>query len=154
MKRFISIVVAVAVCLIIGFLSHLLQVDALISWYPKLSKSLLTPPDAVFSIVWFVIYLSMGFSIGILYSAHSVSKKPVLWLYGIQLLLNVCWSFFFFYMHVMLAGFVILLILDILAIISFVALLWLKRISAFLFTPYMLWILFATYLNMYMVIYN
>ena len=43
MKRFVSIVVSVALCLIVGFVSQRIQMEPLHSWYPLLNKSSLTP---------------------------------------------------------------------------------------------------------------
>ena len=154
MKKSFSIIIAVAICLSVGWLSSLLNRAPIATWYPMLEKSSFTPPDYVFPIVWSILYLMIGISAGLLYNVHNISKRPLLALFAVQLLFNVSWSFFFFSMQSPLLGFVNLLILVALGVAYFVGTLWIKRSSAMFFLPYLMWILFATYLNFYIVVYN
>ena len=154
MKRYISFVVSVALCLFIGFVSQRLQMESLHSWYPLLNKSSLTPPGLVFSVVWTVLYVLIGISAAILYNSHGVSKRVLLPLFAIQLLFNVLWSFCFFTMQSIVLGLAVLFILLVLAVAYFIGLLWMERVAAFFFLPYLLWLFFATYLNTYMLIFN
>lgn len=154
MKRYISFVVSIALCLFIGFVSQRLQMESLHSWYPLLNKSSLTPPGLVFSVVWTVLYVLIGISAAILYNSHGVSKRVLLPLFAIQLLFNVLWSFCFFTMQSIVLGLAVLFILLVLAVAYFIGLLWMERVAAFFFLPYLLWLFFATYLNTYMLIFN
>ena len=154
MKRYISFVVSIALCLFIGFVSQRLQMESLHSWYPLLNKSSLTPPGWVFSVVWTVLYVLIGISAAILYNSHGVSKRVLLPLFAIQLLFNVLWSFCFFTMQSIVLGLAVLFILLVLAVAYFIGLLWMERVAAFFFLPYLLWLFFATYLNTYMLIFN
>ena len=154
MKKVFSIIFSVIICLLVGWFSRIIHADSMETWYPMLNKSSLTPPNTVFFIVWCLLYVLIGISAGLLYNVHNISKRPLLWLFVIQLLFNITWNFFFFYMRSPILGFVNLLILDVLAVAFFIGSLWVKRLSAFYFLPYLLWLLFASYLNMYMVIYN
>ena len=154
MKKTFSVIVAIVVCFFTGWLSSLLNTPAIDGWYQSLDRSSLTPPDYVFPVVWTILYLLMGISAGLLYNNHKISKVPLLWLFAIQLLFNVLWSFFFFYMQSPLLGLVNLLILDILGTAYFIGTLWINRPSALFFLPYLLWLVFASYLNIYIVIYN
>ena len=114
----------------------------------------LSPPSIVFPIVWGVLYLLIGVSAGLLYNVHKISKTPLLWLFGVQLLFNVSWNFFFFYMQSPILGLVNLLFLDVLAVAYFIGTFWINRASALFFLPYLLWLVFASYLNIYVVIFN
>ncbi len=154
MKKSFSIIIAVAICLTIGWLSGLLNSSPIESWYQTLEKSSFTPPDYIFPIVWSILYLLMGVSAGLLYNVHNISKRPLLLLFAVQMLLNVSWNFFFFSIQSPILGFVNLLVLVVLGAAYFVGTLWIKRSSAFFFLPYLIWILFATYLNFYIVAYN
>jgi tryptophan-rich sensory protein len=49
---------------------------------------------------------------------------------------------------------VLLVILMVLAVAYFIGLLWMERLAAFFFLPYLLWLFFAVYLNTYMLIFN
>ncbi len=154
MKKSLSIIVAVAICFLVGWLSSLLNTPAVTGWYQTLNHSSLTPPDFVFPIVWGVLYLLIGVSAGLLYNVHKISKTPLLWLFGVQLLFNVSWNFFFFYMQSPILGLVNLLFLDVLAVAYFIGTFWINRASALFFLPYLLWLVFASYLNIYVVIFN
>jgi tryptophan-rich sensory protein len=154
MKRFIYVIVAIAICLFVGWLSSLLNMASIAHWYPTLVRSSLTPPDVVFPVVWGILYVLIGISAGLLYGVHDISKRLLLWLFAIQLLLNVSWNFFFFYMQSPILGFVNLLVLDVLGVAYFIGTLWIRRVSAYFFLPYLLWLVFASYLNMYIMIFN
>ena len=154
MKKSFSIIVAVAICLAVGWLSSLLNRAPIETWYPMLEKSSFTPPDYIFPIVWSVLYVLIGISAGLLYNVHTISKRPLLILFAVQLLFNVSWSFFFFSMRSPILGFANLLILVALGVAYFIGTLWIKRPAAIFFLPYLAWILFATYLNFYIVAYN
>ena len=154
MKKVLYILFGVVICLLVGFLSRLLHEQAMIFWYPTLLKSALTPPDIVLPIVWGVLYILMGISVGLLYNVEDVARKRLLWLFAIQLLFNVCWNYAFFYMQNPALGLVVLIILDALAVIFFTGALKVKKSSAYTFLPYMVWIFFATYLNLYILVNN
>ncbi len=154
MKKVFSVLFAVAMCLLVGWVSSLLNYPSITTWYPVLEKSSLTPPYYVFPIVWSVLYVLVGISAGLLYNVHDISKRPLIVLFVLQLLFNVSWTFFFFTMQSPILGFVNILVLMVLAVAYFVGTLWVRRVSAFFFLPYLLWLFFATYLNFYIVIYN
>lgn len=154
MKKSVSIVIAVIICLFIGWLSSLLNTSPIETWYPMLEKSSFTPPNYIFPIVWGILYILLGISVGLLYNVHDISKRPLLLLFAVQLLLNISWNFFFFSMQSPILGFVNLLILIVLGVAYFIGTFWVKRSSALFFLPYLLWILFATYLNFYIVAFN
>lgn len=154
MKKVFSILVAIVICLLVGWLSSLMNVSPIESWYPSLEKSSFTPPDYVFPIVWGALYILIGISAGLLYNVHDISRRPLMVLFALQLLFNLSWTFFFFKMQSPILGFVNLLILIILGIAYFIGTMLVKRSSGLFFFPYLLWILFATYLNFYILIYN
>ncbi len=154
MKKGLSILLGITLCLLVGFLSRLFQITSMDVWYPTLEKSVLTPPDLVFTIMWGLLYVLMGISVGILYRVHNHHRKGLVRLFGFQLLFNLLWNFFFFYMRSPAFGFANVLILDIMAITYFAGVMRVKRSSAFLFLPYMIWMFFATYLNFYILVNN
>ncbi len=155
MKKSFPIASAIVICLLVGWGSRLFHATAMEVWYPTLIKSPLTPPDIVFPIMWGILYVLMGVSIGLVYNGlNAIPKKPILWLFAVQLALNVTWNLFFFYMQNPMLGLVNLLILDFLAAICFAITLQKFRSAAFCFLPYSLWIFFATYLNLYIFLYN
>ncbi len=155
MKKNFSIASAIVVCLLVGWISRMFHATAMVVWYPTLEKSTLTPPDLVFPIMWGILYVLMGVSIGLVYDERSTPwRRKLLWLFGVQLFLNVTWNLLFFYMQNPMLGLVNLLALDILAIFYFFIAWQKKRSAALFFLPYLLWICFASYLNLYILLNN
>ena len=117
------------------------------TWYLGLVKSNLNPPGYVFGIVWPILYLLMGITI---WRTYSVIKN----LFYVQLFLNAIWSWLFFSFHLPLIA-----LLDIwLLIFINLKILFLifkeDRLAALLFVPYITWLFFASYLNLFIVINN
>lgn len=153
-KNIITIFIAVAICVITGFVAQQFQTEALVNWYPFLEKSQITPPNYVFPIVWGVLYILMGVSIGLIILSREIKKSSCIVLFLLQLSLNFLWSFFFFYLENPAYGTVIILLLDA-AVFGYIYKAYqVKKISAYLFYPYFAWLLLATYLNLFIFINN
>ena len=116
------------------------------SWYQGIEKSSLTPASYVFKIVWPILYLLMG-----VVSYYQSSK--IYYLYIFQLLLNGSWSWLFFYFNLPLIA-----LIDIYLLIVINCLIQQKLITNkvlfLIYLPYLLWILYASYLNLIIVILN
>ncbi len=145
-KLFITCLVIVYSVAIIGSLLTMNNVNS--SWYESIRPSI-TPPNFVFPIIWNILFFLITFS---LYFALSSVKNKKLGLklklaFGINLLLNVSWSFFYFYLQNPALAFIDLIIL--LASIIFMIYITRKinKKSAWLLVPYLVWIIFAGLLN-------
>ena len=116
------------------------------SWYQSIEKSSLTPASYVFKIVWPILYLLMG-----VVSYYKSSK--IYYLYIFQLLLNGSWSWLFFYFNLPLIA-----LIDIYLLILINCLIQQKiitnKVLFFIYLPYLLWILYASYLNLIIVLLN
>ena len=154
MKRLLPILQFVVISFVVGYLSRVLQGTSMETWYPGLVKSSLTPPGYIFSLVWGVLYLLMGISAGIVWSARTVYSWVLTVLFAVQLLLNLAWSFAFFWMRSPVAGIVVLALL--LACVAFyvIGCYNQSRVAAYLNIPYLMWLVFALYLNSYIVMSN
>lgn len=153
-KRFFYIVLFISICLLTGYISHIFQAEALITWYPTLLMSELTPPTSVFPIVWLFLFLLMGISAGIAYTTPSTQKRSVMALFVVQLIMNILWSFGFFFLQSPLTGLIILLVLDFSALFYFIGSMMIRYICGWLVFPYILWLIFATYLNGYIYVFS
>ena len=151
MKKIAYYLVPVVLCLIAGFVAGRLQTESLAEWYPLLNKPALTPSDLVFPIAWGIIYICMGLSLG---RVLQYGGKRCVTLWFLQLAVNFLWSVFFFYLRSPLAGFVDILVLDVLVAVYMLCVRRRTPSAAWLFAPYLLWILFATYLNGYILVEN
>lgn len=154
MKKIINSSVAVLVCLLVGYFSSLFQVESLNQWYPTLQKPPFTPPNMVFPIAWGILYILMGISIGLILNTQHRNKKRLIILFILQLVCNFFWTILFFYYKQPLWGLIDIIVLDVLVLLYITNCLAVNKISAGLCVPYLLWLLFATYLNTYFYLYN
>ena len=154
MNKIIPVLVAVIICFSVGVMASYFQVDAIQTWYPFLNKPSLTPPNFIFPIVWSILYSCMGISIGLIWNTKHRKRKILRWLFSFQLLLNFTWSIYFFYFQNPFLGFIDILLLDIFVIYYMMKSYSIKKMSSLLFIPYILWLLLATYLNGYIMLYN
>lgn len=121
--------------------------------YSNLIKPPLAPPKILFPIAWTIIYLLMGLSYYIFKKNESDTFKEDL-IYYTQLTINLLWSIIFFIFKARLLASIWIFILDILVIYMIYLFLKKVKISAYLNIPYLLWILFATYLTISIYILN
>lgn len=143
-KLFIDILIPVAIGGIVGFIINP-YID-----YNSLVQPPLSPPSIVFPIVWTILYVLMGISY---YLLKNPSKKEKI-IYFIQLGVNALWSVFFFVFKFYLFSFVWILLLDVLVILMIIIFCRNNKVSAYLQIPYLVWILFASYLNLGIYILN
>lgn len=115
--------------------------------YNTLKKPVFSPPSIAFPIVWAILYILMGISYGILKKKSLLNPKINL-IYYSQLFVNALWSIFFFNLKWRFFAFIWILLLLSLVIIMIVDFYKQKKIAGLLQIPYLLWIAFATYLNL------
>ncbi len=120
------------------------------SWFETLKKPTWNPPGYLFAPVWIMLYLLMGISLGIIwnYNLSNQNKRRSYFLFGFQLLLNFCWSILFFKINstiFALVDIILMLIVIFLTIESFSKY---SKLAAWLLTPYLVWVSFATILNL------
>ena len=114
--------------------------------YNMLQKPPLAPPGAVFPIVWTILYILMGISYGIL-KANNQTDDEIDRIYYIQLAINALWSIIFFNFKWRLFAFIWIILL-VIAIISMIRKFYNKnKVAGLLQIPYILWVIFAAYLN-------
>ena len=117
------------------------------TWYQGLIKSDLNPPGYVFGIVWPILYLFMGIT-----AWRNIDTIKIY--FYIQLFLNAIWSWLFFSFQLpLIALFDIWLLIFINIKILFIVSKQ-DKIGAILYAPYILWLFFASYLNVFIVINN
>lgn len=121
--------------------------------YNSLTKPFLSPPSIVFPIVWTILYIIMGISYGILES-NKLTNKEISLIYYAQLAFNALWSIFFFLLKWRLFAFIWIIILAILIIIMIVKFYRENKIAGLIQIPYLIWVLFASYLNIAIYILN
>ena len=123
--------------------------------YTQLKKSPLTPPNYLFGIVWPILYLLMAISLFIILkiNKYSFNSIPII-IFIIHLFFNFIWTYLFQnYKNKMiaLADLLIVILLTIYIIIEFYKI---NKLASYLLIPYIIWLCFAFYLNLFIVINN
>lgn len=115
--------------------------------YNTLIKPPLSPPSIIFPIAWSSIYLLLGISYYLIKKDEIRTNNRLKVLYYTQLIVNYLWSIIFFIFKFRLLASAWIIILDILVFLMIKEMRHKKRVSAYLNIPYLIWILFATYLT-------
>lgn len=121
--------------------------------YNTLQKPFLSPPSILFPIMWTILYILMGISYGIL-KTNNLDEPRTKFIYYVQLFVNALWSIFFFSLKWRLFAFLWILILDVLVTIMIIDFYKKNKVAGLLQIPYLLWILFASYLNLLIYLLN
>ncbi len=146
--RWKTLIFNLAVPLITGAVSGFLTRSAM-QQYGQLNQPPLSPPSAVFPVVWTTLFLLMGISAYLVTMKRSDGLKsydlPAV--YWIQLIVNFIWPLIFFNLSIYgiaLAWLILLIILVIYMIFQFHDI---TPAAGWLQVPYLLWLIFAGYLN-------
>lgn len=135
---------SILIPLIVGGVVGLLiskQID-----YSSLIKPPFAPPNVLFPIMWTILYFLMGLSYGILNSNGLITNK-INNIYYLQLGVNALWPIAFFIFKWRLFAFIWILLLDILICIMIYRFYKKNKTAAYIQIPYLIWSLFASYLN-------
>lgn len=140
-----SVFIYVFIALIVGGLASSNVANDV--WYQELNKSSLNPPGFVFGIVWPILYLLMSISA---FRTFANTKN----LFLIQLIFNALWSWLFFAFQMPLIALLNIWLLIYLNIKLSIQMYKQDTLSGYLLFPYVGWLMFASYLNLYIVLNN
>lgn len=154
MRTVIAVPMWVLICFAVGLTASYFQNEALTMWYPLLHRSSITPPNIVFPIVWSILYLLMGVSAGLIQGSGNETRRLVLTVFVVQLVLNFMWCITFFAMRNPLLGLLDILLLDAMVLLYIVLSFRVNRWASYLFIPYIVWLMIATYLNAFIYVHN
>lgn len=119
------------------------------TWYRGLRKPSWTPPGAVIGAVWTMLYILAAISAIFVWNLAGGAPPPfwIATLFVLNALLNMFWSYVFFYVRRPGPAIWVCLALD----LTIVLLIWLTvplaPVAAWLLVPYVAWVTFASYLN-------
>lgn len=124
-------------------------------WYDSLAKSNLTPPAILFSIVWPILYVLLAIAGYLLWQNQQNPKvKLALYCFIIQVIMNWSWSLIFFQFHWVAFSLVLIVMMTFLTVSTIFFAKNTIRIISLLLIPYFLWLIFASYLNAYILLWN
>ena len=140
--------ICIAIPLAVGALSSLLTMGSMKA-FAHLRQPPLSPPGWLFPVVWSVLYILMGISTYLVYTARETPQMrfSALIAYGIMLVFNFVWPLLFFRMGMRLVAFVWLLLLLGLVLLTASLFYQVRKIAGLLYIPYLAWMVFAGYLN-------
>lgn len=116
-------------------------------WYFSLTKRYLTPPAWIFAPVWSFLYLTIAFSF-VLYFLKKDENKGLGYLYFlVQMILNLIWTPVFFGTKNILLALIVIILMDVFIILTIKKFYEVRKFAGLILIPYLIWTLFATYLN-------
>ena len=142
-----------AISLLLPFLTSvigsLFTASSVSLWYVELSKPSFNPPSWIFGPVWTILYLLIVLSLYFVWiKANKHEKKKVAIVFGINLVANALWSYLFFGIKNPLLSFIDILII----FFSIIGMMFvagkIDRKASWLLVPYLLWVGFASVLNL------
>ncbi|MEH3114693.1 TspO/MBR family protein [Pedobacter terrae] len=145
----LAFIINIAVTLGVGALGGWATAQSVKTWYPTLNKPSFNPPNWLFAPVWTTLYVLIGIAAYLVWIRRDkiIHFPRTVAIYLIQLILNLAWSFIFFYLHEI--GFALAEIIFLLLIIVINAFTFYKinNWAGLLFIPYIMWVSFATFLT-------
>lgn len=132
-----------------GLIAGLLTRDGIKRYSTAILKPALSPPPWTFPVAWTALYALMGVGAARIYGASpSAARTRSIRLFLTQLFFNFCWCFLFFSLRGYAVAFFWLAALIALVIWMAITFRQVDRLAAGLQIPYILWLLFAAYLNL------
>lgn len=147
--NFLLLIICLVIPQLAGFIGSLFNITSIPTWYATLNKPSFNPPNWIFAPVWTFLFFLMGISLYLVWSKglDFPGVKIALWIFIAQLILNILWSFFFFYLQSPLFAFIEIVLLLVMIVINIYVFYKVDPVAAYLLIPYLLWVSFATVLN-------
>jgi translocator protein len=148
LKKITGILAWILFFQIIGYLLGTISQADSSAWYQELHKSTLTPPAIVFPIVWTILYIMLALSGWSLWQHRShPGAKVALVFYSAQMILNWAWSPLFFNFHQIALSFYCIVLIILFTLITILLTKKDFKFCSILLVPYFIWLVFASYLN-------
>lgn len=152
----LKFIIAIAIPPAVGFTASFTTLTAINGWYATLTKPWLNPPNWIFSPAWMTLYILMGIALFLVWQKGWYRSKVrlAMFVFALQLTLNGTWSIVFFGLQS--PGLALVNIIALIGTIIWTMILFypISRLSTYLLVPYLIWVVFATYLNIMIVFLN
>ena len=152
-NKFISFILFFIITYSASFIGAMATISFKEPWYSELIKSNYNPPDWIFAPVWTTLYLMMTLAIWFFWHSKNRDMNTI-YIYFIHIVFNTTWSIVFFGLHQILFALIVLLILIFLIVILIIRFKRVNLVSYYLMIPYLLWTLYALFLNFNLLILN
>lgn len=144
-----ALLIFILIPILVGYLSSMLTVDTFEA-YQQLEKPGFSPPGWIFGPVWTLLYILMGIASYRIYM-YGIKRKDVkvaLFIYFLQLFFNFIWSIIFFRWQMRGLAYIEILILGALILLTIDKFYKIDKTAGILLIPYILWVAFASVLNL------
>lgn len=148
-QSFPKLAASILLCIIVGSIGSLVTITGPGSWYASLQKPFFAPPNWVFAPVWITLFTLMGIAVYIIWQSGPEKRdvRIAIGIFCVQFFFNVIWSFLFFGLKSPLLGFIDILILWVMIVVTLWAFYRVKKSAAYLLIPYIAWVTLASALN-------
>jgi len=153
-EKILKFVFTILLCQFAGFIGSIFTITAIPTWYASLNKPSFNPPNYLFGPVWTTLYILMGISFALILLNKTKNTKTAITFFSIQLALNALWSIIFFGMKMPLLAFINIILLWLAILFTMISFYRISKPSFWLLVPYILWVSFASALNLMIVVLN
>jgi benzodiazapine receptor len=150
MNKLTRIIIAVIVCLAVGYSSSQVTRTGVETWYPTIVKPFFNPPNWIFAPVWTLLFVLMGIAAGLVWDKikeQNEAVKKALGFFLIQLVLNAIWSYLFFGLKNPMLALIEIALLWLMIYETYLKFIKINKIGGYLLVPYLAWVAFAGILN-------
>lgn len=145
----------VLVCQLAGIIGSIFTTPAVKGWYANINRPSFSPPNWLFAPVWTTLFVMMGVSVSIIWlSEKNAQRTTALKIFFLQLILNTLWSIIFFGMENPMLAFFEIVILWFAILFTILKFRKINKLAAILLVPYILWVSFASVLNLAIALIN
>jgi len=148
-RDIVKLLVSIVACQGAGIIGSIFTTPAIPTWYATLEKPFFTPPSWLFAPAWISLYLLMAIAAFLVWRKGLGQKgvRAALVVFLVQLVLNASWSVVFFGFQSPLWGVVVILALWVAILLTIIRFFKLSTAAGALMLPYILWVSFASALN-------
>ena len=148
-NHILKLIICFLIVFLVAFLGSIFTSSGVnTTWYDSIRPEI-TPPNWVFPIVWNFLFILIAFSLFFAWiqAKDKNQKKKIIFLYSINFILNILWSFLFFGLRNPLLGFIEIILVWISILILIFGLWRISKKASLFLIPYLLWVGFASIIN-------
>jgi tryptophan-rich sensory protein len=154
-QKILPLIGFILITFIAAFIGSLFTTPSIASWYRNLNKPSFAPPNFLFAPVWTILFFLMAIAAFLVWqNKNNPQTKKALTFYFVQLAFNSLWSIIFFGLHNPGVAFLEIIILWLLILLTLIKFYKIQKIAGLLLVPYLLWVSFASFLNLFVWLLN
>uniref|UniRef100_A0A7C2K3E2 Tryptophan-rich sensory protein n=1 Tax=candidate division WOR-3 bacterium TaxID=2052148 RepID=A0A7C2K3E2_UNCW3 len=149
MPKWLKLLVSIAIPLVVGFIGSLFTSSSVNTWYKEINRPSFTPPNWLFAPAWTLLFVLIGLAFYLVWlNNFGDNKTLVIGIFVLQLSLNLLWSLLFFGLRSPLLALIEIIVLWFAILLNMILFFRVSKVAGYLLVPYILWVTFATALNL------